>query len=868
MLSKTPRWLGSASIILLLSCPSLALAQNIFSPGPLAAPHANLEGLENCLKCHASGKEVSKSQCLSCHKEIATSIAAKTGLHGHLKPAELGCETCHREHLGVKHSLLPWRQDKKDFDHRTTGFPLRGAHATTTCNACHDNRLIQDPTALKRLSEFPTHATFMGLPTACASCHFDAHRGQEGNRCQTCHTENAWTPAPGFNHNKTDYPLTGAHTQVKCAACHATLEDTRTPADAFPAPTGRTYLKYKPVASSSCSDCHQDPHKGAFGSRCASCHTTRSWHSLTLQAPDTGFHDHTRYPLRGEHVGVPCRSCHGPSPGQAAVFRGLRFDTCAACHVDAHEGQLTVAPRKGPTPPCETCHTVQGFMPPRFDQQEHAATRYPLVGAHQTTACRACHALDPSLEARVAPAVRAQLARKGRPALFSRARLSFEAPLNRCDSCHTDPHAGQFAARVAKSGCVDCHREDSFEQVKFDHETESTYPLTGAHAKVPCAGCHKPGHVQGHADPVVVYKPLDTRCATCHADIHFGQFAKGAKLHNACETCHTTGDFKQTLFAHDNPTFTTFALDGKHQRVACNACHALVPLGGNTDVRRYKPVPRDCESCHQDYHRGRLQRMPQWLDNAWQRPAATSQGTRCTQCHTAAGWLPAAFDDHDHTAMPLRGAHRSATCVNCHLTNMEASVSTLCASCHRDAHAGELGTHCASCHTEENWQSQFDATAHRRTNFPLIGAHGAIPCEQCHLGAFDRNFRGTTLSCEACHQKDYLLAGTVSINHVLSGFGTDCRSCHDTWSFATARFVAHDQCFQLSGGPHDAIACKDCHTSLRTAVANGACATGTATCTACHTHQRDATDHKHTSVPGYQYSARKCYECHRFSDKQ
>ncbi|MBK9690725.1 MAG: hypothetical protein IPO73_03400, partial [Gemmatimonadetes bacterium] len=40
------------------------------SPGPLAKPHAELEGTLKCTKCHGGGNAGMKERCLSCHKDI------------------------------------------------------------------------------------------------------------------------------------------------------------------------------------------------------------------------------------------------------------------------------------------------------------------------------------------------------------------------------------------------------------------------------------------------------------------------------------------------------------------------------------------------------------------------------------------------------------------------------------------------------------------------------------------------------------------------------------------------------------------------------------------------------------------------------
>ncbi|TMB09772.1 MAG: hypothetical protein E6J65_28560, partial [Deltaproteobacteria bacterium] len=79
---------------------------DVFSPGPLAQSHANLEGLTNCTKCHVAGGKLSNDTCLVCHKTTRQDITKHRGIHGRLPPAELTCNKCHPEHLGRDADLL------------------------------------------------------------------------------------------------------------------------------------------------------------------------------------------------------------------------------------------------------------------------------------------------------------------------------------------------------------------------------------------------------------------------------------------------------------------------------------------------------------------------------------------------------------------------------------------------------------------------------------------------------------------------------------------------------------------------------------------------------------------------------------------
>ncbi|MBS2026080.1 MAG: hypothetical protein JST92_27080, partial [Deltaproteobacteria bacterium] len=103
---------------------------------------------------------------------------------------------------------------------------------------------------------------------------------------------------------------------------------------------------------------------------------------------------------------------------------------------------------------------------------------------------------------------------------------------------------------------------------------------------------------------LVRYKPLDTACATCHADPHAGQFA----AERSCEACHGFERWAPERFVHAAP-FTNFTLDGKHAEAACEKCHVPVATAAGLEVRRFKGTPSSCEGCHQDPHHGAFQRF-------------------------------------------------------------------------------------------------------------------------------------------------------------------------------------------------------------------------------------------------------------------
>jgi hypothetical protein len=592
-----------AVVVLALALGAAPARAQLASPGDLAKAHANLDGMSSCGKCHPAGKQLSGALCLDCHTELKRRVEQHRGFHGKMGETERSsCQTCHHEHEGRDYKLIEWKPSKDHFDHNRTGWPLRGKHAQQRCGTCHDPKKLVEADALALLKKkVGGSETYLGLGQKCTTCHFDEHRGQVSDTCENCHTEMGWKPPPKFDHNKTKYPLTGGHKKVACKDCHANVKDDESH-PAFPPPRASSYMKLNGIDHNQCSDCHEDPHQGRFGRRCDGCHVTEGWKVIKKSAEERAFHDKTRYPLKGMHQTVPCVSCHGPFAGKPAKFKNMTFGACTDCHRDAHQGQLAQAK-------CDRCHSVEGFRPASFEVEEHAKTSYPLGGAHAAVACEACHPHDAKLAAsspapgKKPPPPPAHGKPTGPQDLtpVSTVVLRLPGKAERCESCHTDPHGGQFNA--VKGGCAHCHEVASFSKIHFDHDKESRFPLLGKHRETVCGSCHKAARTaQGKRAEIVRYKPLDTACASCHADAHVGQFQPPA-----CEKCHETTKFTQTTFQHNDKRFTTFALDGKHAKVGCDKCHTLVAVAttsGPVKVRRYKPVPRECEACHSDFHHG------------------------------------------------------------------------------------------------------------------------------------------------------------------------------------------------------------------------------------------------------------------------
>lgn len=431
---------------------------------------------------------------------------------------------------------------------------------------------------------------------------------------------------------------------------------------------------------------------GLAATACRSCHTDHKGRAADVVGLDEAVfdHDQTDYPLRGAHRPVPCGSCHTEAEEK---HRDAPTD-CVGCHQkdDPHQGGLGED--------CASCHVDESWKKARFD---HGETDFPLEGAHVDVACRLCHADE-----------------------------TFEGTPSDCGSCHVqdDVHRGGFGAK-----CGDCHDVQEWDRIRFDHDRDTSFALTGTHRTASCASCHTGGLYE---------QDLPEDCLGCHEadDVHRGR--NGPE----CQDCHDTKTWSTIAFDHDRDT--TYPLVALHQDVACESCHP-----GNLHEEE---VGTACIDCHEsdDVHRG-------------------EQGKECATCHNERGWSQTLRFDHELTRFPLLGLHASVACAECHESHSFQEAETDCLACHRsdDQHETRLGPACAQCHNPNGWAFwRFDHAT--QTEFPLHGAHEGVDCTTCHTAKEPKTLTLAT-DCASCHFADDVHRG---------GFGRDCARCHDdeVWS--------------------------------------------------------------------------------------
>lgn len=544
-----------ALIIFALMClMSSSLAFGQLSPGELHRSHAFLEGVENCNNCHSPDRKNLSEQCLACHTAIKKRQTSGSGLHA--APDYRQCELCHSEHHGRDFKLIYFKDGSKAFDHAKTGYILGGRHAQLACRQCHSRDHVTEPDKLAEQS-VNLDSTYLGLSSACLSCHADQHREQLSDDCANCHWFDRWKPATRFAHEQTAYPLTGRHAQVACKQCHHQLAAGANTAEP-------PITQYRGIKHEQCGDCHKDAHAGRLGNRCTECHSTDGWQSVKAANFD---HDRTRYPLRGLHASVKCEQCHnGRNPSQTQ----LRFAYCQDCHQDFHKGAFAGRRQGGA---CEECHSVSGFRPADFPLVRHDSTQYPLRGAHRAVPCDQCH----------------------RTTKTGRSGYVFTFASMRCLDCHRNPHRDQVDKWVAAAGCEGCHRVGAWNEVAFDH-SKTDFPLAGNHRTTSCISCHHDDSKIA-AGKVSFNKPA-RQCESCHHDIHEKQFAQSAHADGSgCDRCHTADGWRPVRFDHQRDA--RFALDGAHARVPCKSCHFKTAARADGSMYvLYRPLDTTCVSCH------------------------------------------------------------------------------------------------------------------------------------------------------------------------------------------------------------------------------------------------------------------------------
>ncbi len=515
-----------------------------------------------------------KNDCFDCHTTIRNDEARgqrnEPRRYFFKELTSKTCETCHksphskafhRRFKGVKcancHTPLGWQKmatggflegDRKFHDN--TRFPLTGKHKNQSCQTCH---LVDG----KRKYKFPK--ADKGF---CVNCHTSVHKKQFSRKfnlksCGECHTTTNFFNRKPFDHNTTDYRITGAHLKFasNCVKCHVPTSrklPTKPPKVAHK-------FKFKFADAGYCENCHKNVHRGQFSSEfirmtsCRECHSTVNF--VTRKPFD---HNLTKFKLTGRHASIKkdCFKCHvktnrkldtnPPKVAHKFNFPGESNGYCTNCHDNEHRNQFS---RKFYSKPCGECHLTTRWT--KRKDFNHNQTSFRLRYKHRDVACRECH--EPTRK-------RFRQGPRNRKGLYSFPELEKK----NCQTCHQDPHKGSNGQR-----CTKCHTEAGWEKADNFHRD---FTLVGVHLLLGCDQCHIDDRV---------LRGASEDCMVCHAkdDPHNGFLTP-------CQDCHTQNFWHSTTFSHD---LTQFPLLGAHRLTDCSSCHNQ----GN-----YQALPTDCIGCH------------------------------------------------------------------------------------------------------------------------------------------------------------------------------------------------------------------------------------------------------------------------------
>ena len=202
--------------------------------------------------------------------------------------------------------------------------------------------------------------------------------------------------------------------------------------------------------------------------------------------------------------------------------------------------------------------------------------------------------------------------------------------------------------------------------------------------------------------------------------------------------------------------------------------------------------------------------------------------------------------------------HEKVQCVQCHVKPVFADAGKNCQDCHADIHQRKMGTDCARCHTVQGWNIAIQQLKDHQNRFPLLGAHAAVQCEDCHKGAAVGQFQGLSTACNSCHMRDYQQAKNP--DHVAGQFPQTCAECHsfDGWLGATLNHAAPPINFPLTNG-HANVPCVNCHIGNNYNLQIAATDCGNA---GCHlTTWQQTTNPKHSAAATV-FPIASCSTCH------
>ena len=484
-----------------------------------------------------------------------------------------------------------------EFNHLSTGFPLAGGHATTSCENCH------------------VGGVFVGTPRTCDGCHATGRRVVATPKstkhivtdapCDTCHFNTSTFFGARFNH--------GTARPGECTNCHNGRIEPGTPSN-------------HPVST-------------LVGASCDNCHRSSAWVPARWNHSDTAS---------------DCSVCHkagGPGRNYAGGHLPMSMDTvnftgnCKACHTNYLTFASAYYNHSGASAVCGSCHQNGAYAP---GVTQVASTTAHAKYAAASMACNTCHksfGIGTFASGRfdhTATSGLCQNCHSGTPDYSpemtkissTAAHGAYSAAgIGSCGSCHTSTvaWAGSRFSHSGASACATCHDDVAYAagmtQISTNRAKHTAYvtsgitncqdchgtnyiTFTGAHynhtgagASATCSTCHTgtlgtpPGHIavvdecgQCHLKtgwlPALGGKPVNhipyaagTACLSCHTTPTTTNH--GAALHvpylagYACTTCH----LKNNPYSGNGQSTKSVGHEGMGAGDDCSKSGCHKPLG-------------------------------------------------------------------------------------------------------------------------------------------------------------------------------------------------------------------------------------------------------------------------------------------------
>ena len=636
----------------------------------------------------------------------------------------------------------------------------------------------------------------------------------------------AWAQSStsSFDHVSTGFPLTGAHEQVRCEACHIKAIFKGTPRD--------------------CATCHvQNNQRGALAKPNNHIQTTDSCDSCHTIASFTG--------AMFSHVGVApgsCARCHNGINAQGQSANHLRTTlACDQCHITS----AFVPVRKfdhtvlgGVITTCATCH----------DGSKATGRPANHIAMPDPTLCGSCHIASTQTGF----------------SSFAGGQMDHAGITSGCASCHGPGVTGGTFVGIGS--------------IVVMPPTAPASPGSHIPSSTTCESCHlgtvPPGRIAAVATKTAPGTAFATPAPTT-AQIHSG-------ISGGCNACHEASNLWMGMAAYPIAPTTLVAsaqytgfqtrprsaggtynvADAAHPTTGdCSQCHSGTNFFSG-DIKPANHIPTSataqCSACHTSADFSVLPTLANIHANA------PSTSSNCTQCHGSAApsfAIPAA----NFSIVGLPGNHvpTSAACELCHVGPGSSVPATPVGNGAK--FSGSLMSHsgitnnCVACHGPSINGSSF-AGIGQIVVMPQtspVGASSHIPssttCESCHLGTVPSGpiaaaatktapgtafatpapttaqiHNGITSGCNACHEASFVWMSmaaypiaptTLVAGAQYTGFQTRPRTAAGTYSVADAAHPATGDCSQCHSGtnffsgdikpnghiPTTLTACSTCH---------------------------------------------------------